>query len=181
MIKLAEPSPVWIQAPRHCPRLEFPAYRFTPGLNPHPRGNPQGHSYGQPEPHSAYFVPDRWRENTLYLFGVDLYHQGYFWESHEAWEALWHLTDKKGVEGQFFQGLIQNSAALLKFHLGEKNGAGRLAREALRRLSLVCDARHVFFMGLAMTPLIASIERYFTPVWEANEPAGDRPRLYLEF
>ena len=131
-------EPLWPEAPRYCPQISFPSYRFVPGLNPHPslsRGEiplssppPPSVSSGRDRSfrpvtrnkfdvtgiHSLKIPPDQWQENEIYLFGVDLYHQGYLWESHEAWEALWHLTDKKGVEGQFFQGLIQNSAALLK-------------------------------------------------------------------
>ena len=120
-----EPSPVWPDAPRYCPHRIFPAYRFTPGLNLHPRGQVGGHSYGLLEEVPPYLPPNRWRENEVYLFGVDLYHYGYLWESHELWESLWHLTNKEEPEGQFLQGLIQNSAAKLKLHLNEFSGAQR--------------------------------------------------------
>lgn len=156
---MREPDPIWANAPRLCPQRSFPAYRFVPGLNPHPEGNPY--------PNPGHLPPERWAENELYLFGVDLYHQGYLWESHEAWEALWHLTEKEDPEGQFLQGLIQNSAAQLKRHLGEISGARRLSQEAFRRLQFVrdsgvCDPAGRY-MGLDINGLLKVLEEFEGP------------------
>src|SRR5262249_47974599 len=172
------PSPIWPEAPRLCPQKPFPPYRFTPGVNPHPRQNPQGHSFGQREETPAYLPPERWKENDLYLFGIDLYHQGYLWESHEAWEALWHLTDKEGVEGQFLQGLIQNAAALLKIHLRQWDGARHLSREAHRRLQFAAMRHAGSFMGIDLDGLLNSVETFYRPLWEGkNKVAPPPPRL----
>ena len=46
MIEPHPPDPAW---PRYSTR-PFPSYRFVPGKSPHPRRDPHGHSYGQPEP-----------------------------------------------------------------------------------------------------------------------------------
>ncbi len=163
-----EPKPIWPEAPRYCPERPFPPYRFTPGFNPHPRQDPKGHAYGRTEERPAYLPPERWQENKTYLFGVDLYHQGYLWESHEAWESLWHLTDKEGVEGQFLQGLIQNSAAQLKAHLQEYKGARHLNQEATRRFEFVIRSSPIF-MGLSLRTLLETMK--------GNSP----PRLELKF
>src|SRR3989338_7998386 len=69
-----------------CPRytqIKFPPYRFIPGENPHPTENPCGHSYGKKGLDIGLFVPADWRKNEQYLFGIDLYNYGYWWESHE--------------------------------------------------------------------------------------------------
>ncbi len=29
--------------------------------------------------------------------GVDLFNHGYYWESHEEWESLWHAAGRRGV------------------------------------------------------------------------------------
>ena len=169
MSLLTEPDPVWPGAPRYCPDRPFPPYRFVPGFNPHPTGQQEGHSYGLPKKERAYLAPDYWQENENYLFGVDLYHQGFFWESHEVWEELWHLADKSGIEGQFLQGLIQNSAAQLKLHLKNQAGASHLSREAYRRLSHVINqfpsVDKVEFMGLDLTRFLEQMHRHYSPLW----------------
>jgi len=175
-----EPWPVWSDAPRYAPKRGFPPYRFTPGVTPHPRQNPQGHSYGKKDEKPDYLPPERWRENEFYLFGVDLYHQGYLWESHEAWETLWHLTDKEGAEGQLLQGLIQNAAALLKVHLKEWTGARHLSREAVRRLQFAAMRRKGPFMGVDLAKLLRDCESFYRPLWEGHDRVSGRPpRLVL--
>jgi hypothetical protein len=174
--------PVWEEAPRLSPARAFPSYRFTPGLNPHPRQNPKGHSYGHKEETPSYLPPERWRENDLYLYGIDLYHQGYLWESHEAWESLWHLTDKEGVEGQLLQGLIQNAAALLKVHLKQWDGARHLSKEAHRRLQFAAMHRTGLFMGLDLEAFLRDVEAFYLPLWEGNDAVrNEPPRLRVPF
>lgn len=175
-----EPSPIWAEAPRHRPDRDFPAYRFTPGVNPHPRRDPKGYAFGKPEETPPYLPPQRWRENALYLYGVDLYHQGYLWESHEAWETLWHLTGKEDVEGQFLQGLIQNAAALLKVHQGQWDGARHLSGEVYRRLQFVVLSGAPSFMGLDVKRLLRDLKTYYAPLRAGkNEVQGVPPRLEL--
>jgi predicted metal-dependent hydrolase len=151
-------------------------------LNPHPRRSSEGHSYGKKEERPKYIPPDRWKENKLYLFGIDLYHQGYLWESHELWESLWHLVKKEDPEGQFLQGLIQNSAAQLKLQIKEISGAARLSREAWRRLKFVFDSgvadEKGRFMGIDVRQLLDVMESHYRPLWEKKGKVfGDAPRL----
>lgn len=179
MTLLTEPTPAWAEAPRYCPDRPFPPYRFVPGLNPHPTGQKTGHSFGHPPEPLTHLDPSRWMENENYLFGVDLYHQGFFWESHEVWEQLWHLVNKSGIEGQFLQGLIQNSAAQLKLHLVSTHGASHLSREAYRRLSFVMDrfpaASPVEFMGLDLILFLEQMHRYYSPLWLGHESVTPPP------
>jgi hypothetical protein len=170
-----EPAPVWPEAPRLCPQRPFPPYRFVPGATPHPKRSPKGHAHGRREEKPVYLPPGRWKENEFYLHGIDLYHQGYLWESHEAWEALWHLTEKEGVEGQFLQGLIQNAAALLKVHLKQWDGARHLSREAHRRLQFAALHHAGTFMGVDLVELLRSVEAFYLPLWEGGERVASRP------
>ncbi len=158
-----EPAPIWLEAPRLCPQRPLPPYRFVPGRSPHPEIDPQGHSYGKEKPVLTHLPTDRWRENETYLFGIDLYHQGYLWESHEAWESLWHLTKKVDAEGQLLQGLIQHAAALLKAHLGQPQAAWHLSQEASRRIQMVIGAgvcnHEGRFMGIHLVQFLAGMAR----------------------
>jgi len=119
--------------PRYSQR-SFPRYRYVPTLHPHPVIDPKGHSYKKEEEKPEYLPPEKWKQNDHYLYGVDLYNHGYWWEAHEAWETLWLTTQKTDLEGQFLQGLIQFSAALLKLYSGSNRGFENLFREANKRL-----------------------------------------------
>lgn len=160
------PDPAWL---RHAPHRILPPYRFIPTVNPHPRRDPQGHSFGKPEPKPPYVPPDRWKENEVYLQGVDLYNFAYWWECHETWEALWHLTGHTGWEALFLQGLIQNAAANIKRHVGQIEGARHLAEQSIDKLHRVCE-KYAVYMGLELALFISEIEE-----WHLRN--GPRPAL----
>jgi len=104
-------------------------------MMPHPVIDPKGHSFQKEEEKPGYLPPEKWMSNDHYLFGVDLFNHGYWWEAHEAWETIWLTTQKTDLEGQYLQGLIQFSAALLKLFGGSKKGFDNLWREAQKRLN----------------------------------------------
>ena len=142
MTPVSEPKAPDPGLTRYAPGRPFPPYRFVPGLNPHPVSHPQGHSFrgGAHEPPPARLDIPRWRESEEYLYGCDLYNFAYWWEAHEAWEGLWHLTTKSDSLGLFLQGLIQLSASQLKRHMGEPVGTEKLATLGLDKLALVAAA-----------------------------------------
>ena len=63
-------------------------------------------------------------QERQYLRGIELFNAREFWASHEAWEEIWLNVD--GVESDFYQGLIQSAAALLKYQRNELEPALRL-------------------------------------------------------
>lgn len=151
-------------APRYCD-VAFPPYRFVPGRNPHPTAHPEGHSYvppGASHPRVDYVPPERWHESVDYLYGCDLYNHAYWWEAHEAWEGLWQLTDKKGCQGLFLQGLIQASACHLKLFLGHMRGVARLRDSAVRNLRAGTRDLDVGpYMGLDYEAFLSRFARYY--------------------
>ena len=155
-VPIVEPVPLDPAWPRYSAR-PFPPYRFMAGVNPHPRRDPKGHAYGLPEIPPPCVAPDRWRENEVYLQGIDLYNFAYWWECHEALEGLWHLTGHQGIEAQFLQGIIQVAAANLKRHVEQLEGARRLGREGVQRLASV---KRREFMGLELGPFIRAVNDY---------------------
>ncbi|UCE01877.1 MAG: hypothetical protein JSW67_11485, partial [Candidatus Latescibacterota bacterium] len=46
--------------PRYAPHRELPAYRYVPGLHPHPTAHEEGHSYARPEPDASYLPAEEW-------------------------------------------------------------------------------------------------------------------------
>ncbi len=157
--------------------IPFPPYRFIPGQHPHPTAHPDGHSYhppGEPEPEATNHAPDAWRQSEEYLFGVDLYNHGYWWEAHESWEALWQLTDKKGVQGKFLQGLIQTGAAHLKFLLNHPRGFDRLRSSSRAYLDFVLEhGGKAVFMGLDVNDFNARVDAYYERLALGDDHAPD--------
>ena len=158
--------------PRYTQR-PFPPYRFLPGRSPHPRNNPQGHSYGQPDPRPLKVPPERWHEAQDYLYAIDLFNHGFWWESHEVFEALWHAAGHQTIEGRFYRALIQFAAANLKQSVGESGSAQRLLQHGLDRLA----AFPQHYMGIDVAGLTESVRNSLggsnrTPVrFQLNLPA----------
>lgn len=108
----------------------FPAYTYVPGRTPHPVRDPDGHSYQKPDPHVDEFDVEKWSACSAYLFGIDLFNAGFFWESHEQWEAVWHAVGRRGKVANLLKGLIKLSAAGVKSLEGQPNGVHRHSRRA---------------------------------------------------
>jgi hypothetical protein len=69
-------------------------------------------------------------ENDDFLFGIDLFNAGYYWEAHTAWERLWAVEESSTEVRRFLQALLQTSAACLKAVQGRKEGARKLLEKA---------------------------------------------------
>lgn len=117
--------------PRWVPARPLPAYRYVPGLNPHPLRHPQGHSWtGGGAPPAP-----RWEGDPVELrWGLDLLAARYPWECHEHFEGLWRPLPRDTPTSWWLQGLIQAAAAALKRHLGQEQAALTLLDAALGRL-----------------------------------------------
>jgi hypothetical protein len=162
---------------RYAPGRPFPAYAYLPGRDPHPTGDPRGHSFtSAPETRAAYLPPARWLENVDYLYGVDLYNAGYLWEAHEVWEGLWHQAKRDALQAPFLQGLIQCAAAALKVPMRQPNGLARLAEQGTARLERVGRETQGRFMGLDVASFVSAFR-----VFAASRPesADERPRIEL--
>src|SRR2546421_711208 len=99
---------------RLVPDEPFPAYAFIPGRFPHPTSDPAGHSFGTNPTLPSKVEPDQWQDCRPYLYGIDLFNGGYFWESHVAWESLWTACGRRGAVADFLKGLIKFAAAGVK-------------------------------------------------------------------
>lgn len=165
-------APLFPENRRYWPKRPFPPYRYVPGLNPHPTAHPRGHSWGREEIRS-YRPPANWHENAAYLYGIDLYHQGFLWEAHECWEGLWRLVERQSAEGLFLQSLILNAAAQFKAHLGVLRGVTALSRHARECLQSVATMRgdHAGegYMGLNLLDLLAQMDRHYNQVWSPGD------------
>jgi len=118
--------------PRLVPERPFPPYAYIPGRTPHPTRDPDGHSYGAGPESPAPPAPQDWRACRDYLYGIDLFNHGFYWEAHEAWEGLWIACGRQGTTATFLQALINLAAAGFKARWGNARGMRANAGTALR-------------------------------------------------
>ncbi len=76
-------------------------------------------------------------EIAAFLRGVELFQQGRYWESHEAWEEIWQQLPSPAR--LYFQGLIQLAAALHQQQRGIRHGTEKHLRNAFWKLALFPD------------------------------------------
>lgn len=175
--------------PRYYPQRPFPLYRHIPGVTPHPFYDPQGHSYGmQEEVFDNIPPPEAWRENHVYLYGVDLYNFAYWWEANETWEGLWSRTG--GDYRLFLQGLIQISVSLLKWHTRKLPGLRHLSttgRDKLRKVLENLDDPKGMYMGIDLNEFLTRLDTFFAPFFSDTVTEQTfccstvKPLIYLHF
>src|SRR5580658_6893270 len=89
--------------PRWLPQKSFPPYAYLQGKKPHPVRDPTGHSY------QVVAIPVAAKASlgsNVFLWGLDLFNHGYYWEAHEAWESLWQVAERGSSLRMLFKGLI---------------------------------------------------------------------------
>lgn len=135
----------------------LPPYSYVPGHeHPHPVTDSRGHLYGQT--HTAPIPPEtlaklplepasrrralaaRFATTPQWLYALDLFNEGFYWESHEAWEAFWHALGRTSPEAQFVQGLIHLAAACVKVREGRPAGVHRHTKRARTLLGDLGDS-----------------------------------------
>ncbi|WP_084569638.1 DUF309 domain-containing protein [Mesorhizobium sp. LNHC229A00] len=113
--------------PRLLPEKSFPSYAYLPGKYPHPVRDPLGHSY-RSDPVTV--AVGEALGSDVFLWGIDLFNHGYYWEAHEAWEPLWQAAKQSAQHRLFFKGLILLAAAGVKIREGKRVAAARHATRA---------------------------------------------------
>ena len=133
--------------PRWLPQKSLPPYAYLPGKKPHPVRDPTGHSY-HVEPIPVAVAASL--SSDAFLWGLDLFNHGYYWEAHEAWEGLWQVADRDGPLRMLFKGLILLSAAGVKIRERKNAAAARHAKRAAALFRQLPD--RAFERALGMSP-----------------------------
>ena len=144
---------------RYCSR-PFPPYTYVPGSGtPHPVSDERGHMHGLAEVTPLALDSNAWFSNETYLYAIDLFNHSFFWESHEAWESLWHVAGHRGEMADFLKGLIKLAAAGVKQYEGNTVG---IERHLLRARELMASVGHNPYAGIDLQELIARIDKWLT-------------------
>jgi hypothetical protein len=112
------------------PERSFPPYSYVPGKFPHPLSDPAGHSFGHVKGKCDPLTPENATRHGEYLWGIELFNHGYYWEAHETWEQAWHACGQKGPAADYLKGLIKLAAAGVKTREGRPEGVARHANRA---------------------------------------------------
>jgi predicted metal-dependent hydrolase len=147
-------------SPRAAPADRYsaqplPATRYVPGHTQRPERSVQT-SRIQTSDDRHLAISDTWSRNGSYLYGVDLYNFGYWWECHETFEELWHVAGRKTPPARFLQALIQIAAGNLKRLVGAHNAAQNLWGRGVAGL----EAFEPFYMGIDIQPFARDVRAY---------------------
>lgn len=143
------------------PDRSFPAYSYVPGKFPHPLSDPAGHSFGHVPEKCEPLTPENCQRHEEYLWGIQLFNHGYYWEAHETWEQVWHACGRKGPAADYSKGLIKLAAAGVKTREGRPEGVARHANrsaELLRNVKVSFGGSNVAPFGLSLEAIIKSAE-----------------------
>ncbi len=138
---------------RYRPPQKIPAYSYVPGKFPHPHRDPAGHSHGFEQEHVDPPSVEQWRECSSYLWGIDLFNAGFYWEAHEAWEQVWIAVARQGTIADFLKALIKLAAAGVKARENRSYGVIRHANRCLELLSYLGNLTDAEFLGLHVPTL----------------------------
>ncbi len=174
-------SPSMQPAPRLLPNVELPAYAYVSGAGiPHPYRHPEGHSYGQRQrPAPPPLDPERWDENHSYLYGLDLFNNGYYWEAHDEWDRLLKATGADTLAGLFLKGLLKMAAAGIKVRENSIHGVRRHAASAGEVFAdVAAETNEDYFCGLVLTEMQFAADRAAQLVYKKNMPPGKPIRVF---
>jgi predicted metal-dependent hydrolase len=141
------------ERPRYTHR-PLPPYSFVPGFRPHPVSDPRGHLFGVARSPVEPLQIQQWAKSEEYLYGVDLFNFGFYWEAHEAWESLWIAAARRGPVAIWLKALIKLAAAMVKLREGNTNGAARhcgRAFELLADLSAMLPPDQQTYCGMRLS------------------------------
>ena len=153
---------------------KFPIYRHLPGSTPHPFSDPKGHSYNVKERIIVPLTNDNWKNQTDYLFGVDLFNFGFWWEAHEMFENYWKISLEPNPIKKFLQGLIQICAALLKWLQNNLIGMIKLSTKGIANIN--SNTNYSYLLGINLELFTIKLKDFFCNEFKIN---NELPKIVL--
>lgn len=135
----------------------FPPYIFIPGVNPHPKKE-GGYRYEQAEPEAEMIDLAHPEKSEFLQHSLALYNNGYYWESHVYFEALWNAHSRKGSVADFFKAMIKLGAAGVKLSIQQPKLANEHLLRAKELFSGVMNSEGPHFLGLDLREIIQHID-----------------------
>jgi hypothetical protein len=173
-----------VEIRRFVPDEPFPPYSYVTGRFPHPTRDPAGHSFGAVPVPCPTPDPNRWRDCRPYLYGLDLFNHGYYWEAHEVWEQVWHACGRAGPAGNFIKGLIKLAAAGVKAREGRHEGVRTHALRAAELFGEIAGRLppgQACYFGLSLQRLIGLATEVARGPVASSGPPGAPVEVMFQF
>jgi hypothetical protein len=182
-----------IHPARYAPAKPLPPYSYVPGhALPHPVNDPAGHLYdaGPDSAHEPLIIPSHLStppddaasrrralaslitESSQWLYALDLFNAGFYWEAHEAWETFWNALGRTTPEARFVQALIHLAAACVKVREGKPTGVSRHTKRARELLGDLGAANPGGALNLApesLSAVVVELENYVPACWHTSK------------
>jgi len=116
---------------------KLPGYRHLPFQNAHPFLDKGGHSYGEKLTPAEGFNAENWLKSEEYLYCIDLFNNGFWWEAHERLKYISMAAGQDSETNHF-----------------EEDGAQTLAKMGIETLR----KKEGIFLGVNITTLTRQVE-----------------------
>ena len=137
--------------------IDLPEFRYIPGRKLK-EGGPARRAQLPDLPPPVPLSAKSWQDSAHYLYAIDLFNYGYWWEAHEVLEGLWVLARRETPMGIFLQGLIQISASLLKESQSLHKPALSLAAKGIPKIR----TKSGIFLGLKIESFLKETEAFLS-------------------
>jgi len=129
-------------------QVPLPPFAYVPGRTPR-------HAEGRWDDVRATawvgMSADELAASPAFRAGLAFFENGYFWEAHEVWEAVWMACAPNSAEHRFVQALIQLANAELKLAMEKPRAALRLCAIAGAHLDEAVAGGNAELLGVSVT------------------------------
>jgi Domain of unknown function (DUF309) len=119
--------------------------------------------------------------SDAFLWGLDLFNHGYYWEAHESWEGLWQVADRDRPLRVLFKGLILLSAAGVKIREHKNAAAARHAKRAAALFRQLPDRAFEGALGMSPAALAECAEAATRIPADLQATAPGQPQAVFNF
>lgn len=113
--------------------------------------------YGESDPVAPQINLKSPQDSEFLIHSLNLYNQGYYWESHVYFEALWNAHGRVGSVADFLKGMIKLGAAGVKLSLDQPHEAKVHINRAHELFSSVLASEGTWFLGFDLSEIIKNI------------------------
>ena len=165
---------------RLLPNADLPPYTFIPGTSaPHPYRDARGHSYGRKPGPALPLSEPQWADNRGYLWGLDLFNLGFYWEASEEWENVARVTAADSLPNLFLRGLAKLAASGVKVREMSIHGVRRHAASAGEMFAdVAAETDAEGYCGLSFIELQFASDRAAQLLYKDELEAGRPLRVF---
>lgn len=135
-------------------KIDLPPHAYVPGRTPR-------HADGTFDDicTSAKFASgvDGLARSKAWQTGLEWLRDGYYWEAHELFEAVWMALPEDAPERQMVQALIQVANGHLKFRMGRPEAARRVVERANAHLRACRSSGKSVLLGIDIESLAEQV------------------------